>query len=267
MYGHQKKRGPAKGTTRAPRKQHQQSISSDGNDEMGSPSSARLSVTKGAGKGRASDIESFISRNETSLFPDGTNVWPRRLSPSKDVLSSFRQLQHTGKMDQEDTSHHYSSDDQRRRRSYESTFTITTGATSIHSPHFTDPFQDSPHDPAQALTLPPHQNQSDRHEQSTMNQANEDTCTDKASMPDILNQPHERIDSKGQEIQQQLWGQACIILIHRPNIFSGFDDAGVNSHLECTNAAGNIFAILEKVNDSLYGMQTIPQSYLYSLFM
>jgi hypothetical protein len=66
-------------------------------------------------------------------------------------------------------------------------------------------------------------------------------------------------------LYQQLWAQVCMILIHRPHIFSSCGDVEINSHAECTNAAKNIFDILQDYDES-FGFACIPQNTAFYLF-
>lgn len=78
--------------------------------------------------------------------------------------------------------------------------------------------------------------------------------------------PFPKRSSLPQALYQQLWAQVCMILIHRPYVFSNSDDEGTNSHVECTNAAEAIFGILQDYDES-FGLACIPQSAAYFLFV
>lgn len=67
-------------------------------------------------------------------------------------------------------------------------------------------------------------------------------------------------------IHQQMWAQACRILLHRPYILKPTDkDSGINSHAECSKATDAIWQMFCDY-ERLFSLGKVPSSTVYCLF-
>ena len=67
-------------------------------------------------------------------------------------------------------------------------------------------------------------------------------------------------------IHQQMWAQACRILLHRPYILKPTDkDSGINSHAECSKATEAIWQMFCDY-ERLFSLGKVPSSTVYCLF-
>lgn len=66
-------------------------------------------------------------------------------------------------------------------------------------------------------------------------------------------------------LQQQVWSQVCMILIHRPYILKGCGDPEINSHGECSKATETICEMLQDY-ERQFDLRTLPSGSVYCLF-
>jgi hypothetical protein len=64
---------------------------------------------------------------------------------------------------------------------------------------------------------------------------------------------------------QQIWGQVCMILIHRPYILKGSGDVNLNSHAECSKATEKIFAMFQD-HERQSVFHFLPSGAVYLIF-